>query len=392
MKREKETNKKTYGKYILISLITAVITLAVAFVAVFFWVSNDTKLFKLKQMDLFTSNFYGDIDEQKIEDGIIRGYISGLEDKYAGYYTADENKDRSDRLEGQAVGIGIIVVEHPDNHTIYVKHVYDNCPAAKAGIKAGDEIIAIDGVTVTERGYDNSVNDILREIGSTVELTLLRGGEELSVSALYSSFMAQSVFAKMIGDYGFIEITSFNTESIAQFKNAVNSLKTNGAKGLIFDLRGNGGGTVESVTEMLDFLMPEGVLMTVKYGNGKVETYAESDSEEIELPMVVLVDGATASASELFSATVRDFNKGVLIGSTTYGKGVMQSTFGFTDGSAAVFTIAEFFSHSGESFNEVGLTPDIEVKLNEEQKTYFHLLSDDEDPVKQAAVEWLKKQ
>lgn len=388
MKREQ--NKKNYRKYILTIVITAFVSLAVAFACMFFLLS-DSRYFKLKQMDLFIKAFYGNTDEQSIEDGIIRGYVDGLNDKYAGYFTAKENEERSNRLDGQAMGIGIIVVKHPKNDTIYVKHVYDNGPAAKAGIREKDEIIAIDGVLVTEQGYSESVDSIIREVGNTVNLTLLREGEELSISVKYSAFAAQTVFSKMMGDYGYIEITSFNAETIAQFENAVNSLVSKGAKGLIFDLRGNGGGTVESVTEMLDFLMPKGTIMTVKYADGRTQIYAESDENQIELPMAVLVDENTASASELFSATVRDFNKGVLIGTTTYGKGVMQSTFGFTDGSAAVFTIAEFFPHSGVSFNEKGLVPDIEVKLNDEQKENFHLLSDNEDPVKQAAIQWMNE-
>ncbi len=392
MMSEEKNYKKSYGKTILTIFLTAIITLAVAFAFIFVWVSSDSKYFKLKQMDFFLNDFYGTASEQDIEDGIIRGYLSALDDKYAAYYTAEENNDRSDRLDGKAMGIGIIIVKHPQNDTIYIKHVYDNAPAQKAGIKAGDEILAIDGVSVIDAGYAVSTDNLLHEVGDTVELLILRDGKKISVSVEYSEFAAQSVFYKMIGDSGYIEIISFNAETVAQLENAVNSLVSSGAKGLIFDLRGNGGGTVESVTQILDFLMPEGTIMTVKYGDGTVKDYAWSDKAHIALPMAVLVDENTASASELFSATVRDFDKGVLIGTTTYGKGVMQSTFGFTDGSAAVFTIAEFFPHSGQSFNETGLKPDIEVELNEEQDKNFHILTDSEDPVKQAAIEWMNEQ
>lgn len=389
---EEKNHKKSHGKTVLTIFLTAIITLAVAFACVFVWVSSDSKYFKLKQMDFFLNDFYGSVSEQDINDGIIRGYLSAMGDKYAGYYTAEENNDRSDRLDGKAMGIGIIVVKHPQNDTIYIKHVYEDAPAQKAGVKEGDEILAIDGVSVVTEGYSVAVDSLLREVGETIDLLLLRDGKKISLSVEYSEFAAQSVFYKMIGDSGYIEIISFNAETVAQLENAVNSLVSSGAKGLIFDLRGNGGGTVESVTQILDFLMPEGTIMTVKYGDGTVEDYAWSDKAHIDLPMAVLVDENTASASELFSATVRDFDKGVLIGTTTYGKGVMQSTFGFTDGSAAVFTIAEFFPHSGQSFNETGLKPDIEVELNEEQDKNFHILTDSEDPVKLAAIEWMNGQ
>ena len=389
---EEKNSKNSFSKYILTIILTVIVTLAVTFAFLYVWIFSDSKYLKLKQMDFFLKDFYGEVNEQDIEDGIIKGYLNGLNDKYAGYYTAEENEERNNRLEGQAIGIGIIVVKHPTNDTIYVKHVYDNAPAQKAGFREGDEILAIDGVSVLDEGYSVAVDSLLRKVGDKVQILLLRNGEKISVSVDYSAFAAQSVFYKMIDKSGYIEILSFNSETITQFENAVNALISKGAKGLIFDLRGNGGGTVESVTQILDFLMPKGTLMTVKYADGTTQIYAKSDENEIELPMAVLTDESTASAAELFAASVRDFNKGVLIGTTTYGKGLMQSTFGFSDGSAAVFTIAEFFSHSGESFNGKGLIPDIEVKLNDEQKTRFHLLTDLEDPVKQAAIEWMNNQ
>lgn len=387
----KAKEKKQKNKLILTAVITAVISVFISFGIFFLVFFSGNKYVKLRELDYFISNyFYGETDTEKIVDSLLSGYVYALDDKYANYYNAENAQSREDSLMGNAKGIGIIVTNHPDTNDIYVKRVYDNCPAATAGIKAGDRITAIDGVSVLETGYAAAVDSILREIGDTVELTVLRDGEAFDVEVEYSEFTAQSVFYQLFeGGIGYIEITAFNAETVAQFENAVNDLMVKGAKSLIFDLRGNGGGTVDSVTEMVDFLVPEGVIMSAKYADGKKNVIAKSGKDEIELPMVVLTDNKTASASELFTASIKEFGKGISVGTTTYGKGVMQSTYGFSDGSSVVFTVAEFYSHSGNSFNEKGIAPDIEVKLNEEQEKYFHQLEAENDPVVTAAVGYL---
>ncbi len=378
-------------KLLLTAVITAVISVFVTGLGFFFILFQNDKYVKLRELDFFIeNNFYGDVDTDKVMDSILSGYVYALDDKYAGYYNAEDAKIRNDDLMGTAKGIGVIVTLHPDTKNIYVKHVYNECPAKTAGIAVGDQITAIDGKLVTDTGYTEAVDSILREIGETVRLTMLRGEEAFDVTVEYSSFTSQSVFPKMLdSNIGYIEITSFNAETVAQFENAVNKLENDGAIGLVFDLRGNGGGTVDSVTEMVDFLVPEGVVMTAKYASGKEETVAKSDKDEIDLPMVVLTDRSTASASELFTASIKEFGKGISVGTTTYGKGVMQSTYSLSDGSNVVFTVAEFYPHSGKSFNEKGISPDVEVKLNEEQAKYFHQLDEKDDPVIVAAVEHL---
>ena len=199
--------------------------------------------------------------------------------------------------------------------------------------------------------------------------------------------MSQTVFYRLLENgLGYVEITSFNGETPSQFKSAVNDLVEKGATALIFDVRGNGGGTVDSVTEMVDFLCPEGTVMTAKYGDGTVETVATSDASEIDLPMVVLTDEATASAAELFTASIMEFGKGVSVGAKTYGKGVMQGTYYLSDGSSVVITIAEFFVHNDVSFNEKGIEPEVSVTLTEEQRIYRYIRPLTEDPVLIAAI------
>lgn len=388
---QKSKNKNRIRPILLAVVITTVISVFISFVLFYFVFFANNRFVKLKELEaLVKNNYYGEYDETDVVDALLDGYIDGLGDKYSDYLTAEETEERHSSLEGNGKGIGVIVSAHPDTGNIFVKRVYDDCPASKAGILAGDQITAIDGVTVEQSGYTSAVDSIIRDIGDTVTLTVLRDAKSFDVSLTYSEFKTQTVFGSMVGEYAYIAITSFNNNTPVQFENTVNRLISSGAEGIIFDVRSNGGGTVDSVTEMVDFLCPEGTVMSVKYSNGKKEVIATSDASEINLPMVVLTDGNTASAAELFTASLKDFGKGVSIGSTTYGKGVMQTTFSLSDGSSAVLTVAEFFPNSGKSFNGVGISPDIEITLTDEQKKYIHLLSAEDDPVITAAVKWLK--
>lgn len=387
-----QPRKNKISKILLTAVITAVISVFISFIIFYLIFIGDAKYLKLKQLDFFVNNyFYGEIDTNKINDLIVRGYVSGLEDRFARYYSAEETEARNKDLSGKGQGIGMIVVKHPDSENIFVKNVYDNSPAYTAGIRAGDQIISVDSVSVQETGYTEAVNSILREVGQEMSLGILRGGETFTVTATCTEFATQTVFHQMLDDIGYIKITGFNGETALQFKNSVNQLMSNGAKALIYDLRGNGGGTVDSVCEALDFICPKGDIITVEYANNKTEVLSRSDKEEINLPMVVLTNEQTASASELFTASVKDFGKGISIGSKTFGKGVMQTTYNFTDGSSVVFTVAEFFPHSGQSFNEKGIMPDIEVTLSEEEAKYQHITPANEDKVVISAIEYLKE-
>ena len=378
-------------KTLIAVVLTAVISVLASFTLFHYIYLADGRYEKLKAMDnLVSDNFYGEIDPQKINDGIMLGYVLGLEDRYASYFSSEEAAKGNEELSGSGQGIGIIVTMHPDTENIYVSNVYNECPAAKAGILVGDQITAVDGVKVTERGYQQSVNDIIREIGDTVVLTVLRGDETLELTVEYSQFVAQTVFGQMLDSgIAYVEITSFNGGTYEQFKNTVDSLIADGAKGLIFDIRNNGGGTVDSVTKMVDYLCPEGVIMTAKYANGKTQNIANSDAEEIDLPMAVLTNGNSASASELFTASIKDFGKGVSVGEKTFGKGVMQTTYGFDDGSSVAFTVAEFLPHSGKSFNEKGIEPDIPVTLTEDEIKYTYQIFPQDDSAVAAAEEYL---
>lgn len=349
---------------------------------------------KLTQIDrLVRGNFVGEIDEEYLKDNIAKGYIYGLNDKFSSYYTAEETAERKEGLAGNSQGMGIISTEHPDNKTIYIIAVHSGSPADKAGLKAGDEIIKIRDTLVADIGYSRAYSALKGKKGQTKTITVLSSGQERTVDITYDEFKIQSVFYHMIDDnIGYIKITEFNAETTEQFKNAVKSLQGQGAKALMFDVRRNGGGTVESAAKVLDFLLPEGNIMSVRYANGKDQELHRSDSSQIDLPLAVLVDQCTASAAELFAAAIRDYDKGILVGTKTYGKGVMQRTYYLLDGSSIKITIAEYTPPSGESFNGIGLEPDVKIELTEEQEKYYYIIDEDKDPVIQGALNNLKKQ
>lgn len=375
---------------ITVSVITAIVTviLCVAiFIAVLFGVPG---VLELIQLDLYVdSNFYGETSKDAITEGVLSGYLNKLDDRYAQYYNKEQSTERENRLNGVAQGLGLTVLKDVNSESIYVARVYEDSPAKESGILKGDRIIGVDGKLIADFGYSEILNSIHREIGEIVNLTIMRGADSIDLSIEYSDIVQQSVFYEKIEDFGYIEITSFNTATVEQFYNALNALESENVKGLIFDLRDNGGGTVNSVGKILDRLLPEGDLMTVKYKNGKTKTMLTSDSEEINLPMAVLVNENTASASEVFASNIREFDKGILIGNKTFGKGIMQDTFNLSNGASVVFTVAELFTQNMTAYHGVGLLPDIEVSVTEAENRLRYFSDISEDKTVMAAVEWL---
>lgn len=331
--------------------------------------TNNQKLLEIRQ--LIDRYYMGDIDEQRLSDGLASGYLYGLDDAYSGYITADEAEQNLDSFLGYNTGIGVQVSAHPDNMSIYVLEVHKDSPAEKAGIKSGDEIIQLDDHKVSEFGYNQSINYIKSiPLGNKLKIKVMRNGNTFDFEAELTHFLSQSVFFKMIGDKAYIQITSFNEASVDQFVEAVDEAVKLNAKGLIFDLRGNGGGTLTSVYHMVDYLIPEGLAIEVKYKNeADCQTYL-SDEKEVNLPMAVLTDENTASASELFTQALKDYNKAVSIGRTTFGKGVVQRTFTLSDGSLVKFTVAKYYTANGKCLDGVGVIPEYSIEWTEDELKY----------------------
>lgn len=345
----------------------------------------------LELEDRIKRSFVDETNEKTLADGVALGMVYALNDPYSAYMSAEEYNKKLDDNEGLDAGIGISICSHPDTSYIYVINVSVGSPADLAGIKTGDSITAVDGTDVLEIGVSAAVEKIRGEIGTDCVLSINRGDETLSLTATRGRYVTTSVFSHMIDSLCYIQITDFNAATVPQFEAAIADATDRGATGLIFDVRGNGGGTLDSVDKILDILLPEGEVVSATYKNGKKEVLFSSDKNEIDLPMTVLCDEGTASAAELFAASIRDFEKGKLIGTKTYGKGIMQETFALSDGSAVRLTVAYFNPPSGINFHGKGLTPDIEITLTEDEQKYFYFLTDETDPVIKQAVKIMTK-
>ena len=347
-----------------------------------------SKYYEIKS--LIDDYFVEEISDGELADGMALGAIYSLDDRYSAYFTAEEYSKVLDNNEGLGAGIGVDVTKHPDTGNIYVINVYNGSPAEAAGFKSGDSIVSVDGKNVANLGFDSAVALIGGKEGTVCKIGVLRDGEETVLEPVRGRYVMTSVYYHMIDTVGYIQITDFNTATVAQFKDAVSDVTDKGATALIFDVRQNSGGTLDSVEKILDIILPEGDVVSATYKNGNKKVLFSSDKNEIDLPMTVLCNEKTASAAELFAAAIRDFGKGKLVGETTYGKGVMQRTFGLSDGSAVRLTIAYFNPPSGINFNGEGLTPDVSVELTDDQDKYYYFLDDQTDPVIASALKVLE--
>ncbi len=317
------------------------------------------KMSELEQ--LVSANAYYSIDSTELQDETASGYVAGLNDPYAVYYTAEEYQKILDHNAGVLIGYGITVTKGEDG-TLPVVGITANSPAEAAGIQVGDTVTAVDGEDLSSHTYDESTDLMtVTEAGETHTFTILRGEETLEFTLTSAEITLESATLTMDGEIGVITITSFTSNTASQVQAAVESAQEQGATGLLFDLRDNGGGTLEGVCDTLDYLLPAGTLFTSTLKDGTAYESKTSDASEITLPMTVLVNESTASAAELFAADLRDFGKAQVVGTTTYGKWVLQHTYTLSDGSALRLTIASFSSAAGNNYDGEGLTPDVTV-------------------------------
>lgn len=336
-------------------------------------------------------NYYKAADKEAAMNGALKGYVEGLEDPYSSYLTADEYNSWKTMESGTMVGIGV-TVQFDEESGLYVAEVKEGYPAYESGIKEGDIITEVEGESIPEMGYEEAVSRIKGEEGTSVNLTIKRDdNEDMKFSVLRSEIVVNTVSGKMLDeDIAYIRISAFRENTDEQFKEIFDELIDDGAKGIVFDLRNNGGGMLVSLKAILDPLLPEGTIATAKYGNGEVRTIVESDSNEINLPMAVLVNGNTASAAELFAASLSDFDKAFLVGETTYGKGVMQDTREVAGG-AVTLTVATYQTVRGECYHGIGITPDYEVSLSEDFVLDYENPDEKGDSQLKTAIENLKK-
>lgn len=344
---------------------------------------------KLSEIDSYVRrNYYGTIDEDNLNNYLAAGYIAGLSDRYATYYTAADYTKKQQENAGKFTGIGIHA-SRSESGFIQVNEVYPDSPASEAGIKVGDLIIKVNEIDVTAETYDSAISEIGGKAGTKVSMTVRSDNKDREISEITRRVVVTpTVYSKMIGNAGYIKIVDFNENTYDQFKKAVeNLIGNNKAESLIFDLRNNTGGLVDPAIKMLDMLLPEGTIATAVYHDGSTEVLGVSDANCIEKPMAVLTNENTASAAELFTQALRDFGVAKSVGSTTYGKGVMQITHSLKDGSAIRITVAQYNPPKSPNYDGIGIKPDYEVALTEEQQKNLDQLNETNDPQLMKALE-----
>ena len=290
-------------------------------------------------------------------------------DPYTVYYTADEYSSLTESTNGEYCGVGVEIQQDPDTLTLTILRVFSGSPAQSAGLKAGDILQSADGTDLSGMDIQSAVSLIRGEEGTTVHLTWYRPSAEETMEADVERRQVNidTVSAEMLDSgIGYIQVTEFDAVTTSQFEAAVDSCQNQGAEGLIIDLRDNPGGLLTTVINMCDYILPKGVIVTTKDKYGEGDSYDSTDDHTVDLPIAVLVNGSSASASEIFAGAMKDRGAGTIVGTTTYGKGIVQSLFPLDDGSALKITVSNYYTPSGVSIQGTGITPDVEVELSED--------------------------
>ena len=327
--------------------------------------------------NMVEEDFYQKTEEDKLVTGAIKGMFSGLDDPYSQYYTKEEFENLTQQTSGSFVGIGVYISPSEEDDHITIIAPIEGSPAEKSGIKAGDKILKVDGKVVSAKNSDEAVSMMKGKKGTEVELTIKRGEQILDVKVTRDKIVSKTVDEKVLDDnIGYIKITSFTEHTNKEFEKALKTLKQSDIKGLIIDLRDNPGGLLNVCKDIADSLIGEGTIVYTKDNKGNTE-YLKSDKEKLGLPIVVLTNEGSASASEILTGAIIDNKAGISVGTTTFGKGLVQSVRGLKDGTGYKLTTAQYFTPNGEYINGKGIKPTIEEKDEEKQLN--------------VAIDWLKQ-
>lgn len=360
-------------------------------------ISDELVQKKLSLLQQYIERFYLDTTKtgssaDKMEDGIYQGYISGLGDPYSVYYNEEEYDSLQTSTQGDYCGIGATVSQDPSTGIITIVKPFEGAPAAEAGLEAGDILYTIEKEEVTGQDLTSVVTKLKGKKNTKVHIQVVREGESepIDFTITRKEVEVPTITYKMLSDQiGYIQVESFDVVTKKQFRSAVDDLEKQGMKGLVIDLRDNGGGVLDAATDMLDRLLVEGKLVYTKDKNGEGQEYYCEDQESLDLPMAVLVNGNSASASEIFAGALQDYGAAKLVGTKTFGKGIVQSIFKLGDGTAIKLTTAKYYTPNGRNIHGTGLEPDIEVELDEKVKDWS-TAKESEDNQLQKAVETVK--
>ncbi len=353
---------------------------------------SDTKTVqKLNYLEsLINEEYLEEKEEDSLREGLYAGLMSGLNDPYSTYYTAEQYKELNTSNEGSYVGIGAVLQKDKDGGAKIVQ-LYEGGSGEQAGLKKGDVLKAIDGEDVTEKETSDIASMIRESDKDSVTLTIQRNEETKEIKVEIRDVEIQTVSHEMLDDEtGYIRISEFSEVTSNQYKKAFEDLQDKGMKKLVVDLRDNPGGLLTAVCDVLRQILPEGLIVYTEDKNGKKEEEKCDGKSELAMPLAVLVNGGSASASEIFAGAVKDYGIGTIVGTTTYGKGVVQTIQPLSDGSAVKITIAKYFTPKGNDINKKGIAPDVEAELSEDSTDWTEL-THEEDTQLQAALKEIRQ-
>lgn len=343
--------------------------------------------------DVINQYYLDEIDQNEVESWMYKGLIAGLGDTYAAYYTKEELQKTTEATSGSYKGIGAVLTQDRTTGLVTIVRCYEGTPSAEAGLLPGDVIYSINDTAVTGTDLTEVVSMIKTEPGDTVKIEVVREGEDdyLSFDVGRAAIEVPTVNSEMLeGKIGYIEITEFDTITETQFAEALQSLENQGMEKLIIDLRNNPGGVLSTVCNMLEQILPEGLIVYTEDKDGNRTEYKSKGGNEFQKPLAVLVNGNSASASEIFAGAVKDYGIGTLVGTKTFGKGIVQRIITLNDGTAVKLTVSKYFTPKGNDIHEKGIEPDVEVELEESLKQKV-TIEKAEDNQLQKAIEILNQ-
>ena len=384
---KKQTPYKIY-KTIMIIVLTAFITFIITSIGMYKYIEGDGKLAALasdtsnditvsleKYKEIIDKYYLGDVDEDKLKEGAIKGYIEGLNDPYTEYISKEDMKDYMQETLGNYVGIGIYMTADQKLDKVKVLSPIKESPAEKAGIEPGDIIVSVNGKTYKASEMSTMANDIKGEEGTEVEITILRGTETKEFKVKREKIKVNPVEGKVLdNNIGYIKFTSFDETTADDFKNKYEELKKSNIKSLIIDLRNNGGGLVDQALKIADYITEkDSVLLYEVDKNGKEEVKKSENDPIISEPIIILTNENTASASEILAGALKDLGKATIVGTKTYGKGVIQQILTVKDGSGIKLTVEEYQTPNRNKINKIGIEPDETVELPDDVENVLNV-------------------
>ena len=342
--------------------------------------------------ELINAYYLDEIDGQKVEDTMYTGMVAGLEDPYSVYYSKEELESMEESISGAYSGIGATLTQDPDTGELSVVSCFDGTPAQEAGLQPGDVITGWNGKSVEGIELAELVSKIKTDPEEQLTLEIERDGETLEVELTRREVQIPTVEYEMLDNQiGYIRLVEFDEVTADQFKEALEDLENQNMEKLIIDVRNNPGGVLQVVCDMLDQLLPEGMIVYTEDKNGNRKEYTSDEEHQFTKPLAVLANENSASASEIFAGAIQDYGIGTIVGTTTFGKGIVQRTFYLSDGTGVKLTVAKYYTPKGHDIHKKGITPDVEIELDEELKNQSSI-SHEEDNQLQKAIEVLQEE